>query len=468
MSSSLKFRLHRDRLLLQYRPDNEEYAQAIPERLRVEGHVSVRKVFRFLPEDYLSVAQADKNPHTPPDVSGSDLTFAPESDYPAPDPAGNEGTCTFVLGTHIDGYVVIPKRILGLKHDLLLSDDLQFRTAVFLAVRDISVFGRIDALVQQQIVIGGSHPAAIPVDVFEALLKHFPTSTELLLYGQARIAGVLHEFFETMTDAESKLQQYVSRTRKVRLRPSSEPAPRNRIRSLVQEIELKKFEAARDKLKEMLGAVGKGQGSAPLDFAYTEKNWQDQIVDIFQILFPQYVAVLEQVHLPDTTTDPDGKKKRFCDLLLISSSGAADVVEIKRPEPDQLLSRIPYRDNFPPAKALSLTVMQAQKYLFHLTRHSEQLERRIEQQYATKLPPGLQVRISNPTAYLILGLESWHHHDGDPLNDQRRLDFEVIRRRHAGIVDIITYDDLLRRLGHTIASFQTASPTASAPPGAFP
>jgi hypothetical protein len=41
---------------------------------------------------------------------------------------------------------------------------------------------------------------------------------------------------------------------------------------------------------------------------------------------------------------------------------------------------------------------------------------------------------------------------GEKMTGSQLLDFEVIKRKYANMMDIITYDDLLRRLNHTIAA----------------
>jgi hypothetical protein len=52
---------------------------------------------------------------------------------------------------------------------------------------------------------------------------------------------------------------------------------------------------------------------------------------------------------------------------------------------------------------------------------------------------------------IILGRD--RRQDGSPALDQAQLfDLEVIKRQYANMMDIMTYDDLLRRLGIIIAS----------------
>src|SRR5882672_12954842 len=59
----------------------------------------------------------------------------------------------FVIGKMSGGYQCIDKKVMGLKHDLLISDSVNLQKKLFVAKRDISIFRRIDALINEQIVI---------------------------------------------------------------------------------------------------------------------------------------------------------------------------------------------------------------------------------------------------------------------------------------------------------------------------
>jgi hypothetical protein len=84
-------------------------------------------------------------------------------------------------------------------------------------------------------------------------------------------------------------------------------------------------------------------------------------------------------------------------------------------------------------------IMQVEKYLYHFNRWGEKGEEILNDKYGPDLPVGLKVKIVNPIGMIIMG------RDYDLTQDQKR-DFEVIRRKYRHVVDIITYDDLLRRL----------------------
>lgn len=174
------------------------------------------------------------------------------------------------------------------------------------------------------------------------------------------------------------------------------------------------------------------------------------------LIFPKYVAVIEKVPVEDRYTNPDKIVTRVMDLALVDVNGSIDVIEIKKPFDDVLLRKTLYRDNFVPTGDLSGTIMQAEKYLFHLSKWGIAGEKKLTEKYQALLPPGLQIRITNPKALLILGRD--RKADGNPaLNPTQLFDLEVIKRKYANMIDIITYDDLLRRLENIIASLRRRS-----------
>lgn len=93
--------------------------------------------------------------------------------------------------------------------------------------------------------------------------------------------------------------------------------------------------------------------------------------------------------------------------------------------------------------------MQAEKYLFNLSKWGVEGERDINKRQSAYLPDGLSVKITNPKAIVIAGRSN-------NLTAQQLLDFELIKRKYANIVDILSYDDLLFRLAKLIEKFAPA------------
>ena len=67
----------------------------------------------------------------------------------------------------------------------------------------------------------------------------------------------------------------------------------------------------------------------------------------------------------------------------------------------------------------------------------------------------IELKITNPKAMILLG------RDNDFTGNQR-FDFEIIRRKYANMLDIMTYDDLLRRVGNIIEMMKRQALSMSA------
>jgi hypothetical protein len=83
--------------------------------------------------------------------------------------------------------------------------------------------------------------------------------------------------------------------------------------------------------------------------------------------------------------------------------------------------------------------MQLEKYIYHLNRWGQAGEKKLNERYADQLPTEISLKIVNPSGMIIMGRD--HN-----LTAEQRTDFEVIRRKYRHVVEIMTYDDLLRRL----------------------
>lgn len=387
-----------NQLLLTYQPDRFNDARWLDEKLRQDGEVTLRRTFTFTGADLLTQSASSEE--------------------------RDDSERIFLLGLLEDGYYRINGDVLGLKHDLLLDRGMTLVPSTFIAQRDISVFRRIDELIDEPIVVGGDNESAIPLADFEQLLKTFPTSTELTHYARARIVRVLKDYFGTISDAEGQLNQYLKRKKKL---------PAASRESIVSNFELQKFEYVHAELESMLKQVD----------AYSEKDWQAKILGLLLFVFPKYVAVLENVHIKDFYTNASKTTDRYIDLMLVDANGNIDIIEVKKPFPNAMVSRSTYRDSHTPKKELAGSVMQAEKYLFHLSKWGHAGEKEIYNKRKSELPTWIELKITNPKAMILLG------RDNDFVG-QQRFDFEIIRRKYANMLDIMTYDDLLRRVGNII------------------
>ena len=392
-----------DQLLLNYRADQSDDARWIDNKLKEESKVTLRRTFTFTPTDLLHQSVL----------------------------SSEEDERVFLLGVLENGYYKIHKSILGLKNDLLLDAAMKIALGTFIAQRDISVFRKIDDLIDEPIAIGGKSENSIPLTDFDLLLKTFPTSTELTHYARSRIARVIKDYYGTISDAESQLNQHLNRKKKL-------PTPSRE--SIISNFEVQKFEYVQAEMETMLENAD----------SYAEKDWQTKILGLLLFIFPKYIAVLENVHIKDFYSNPSKATDRYIDLMLVDANGSIDIIEVKKPFSNALVSRTTYRDNHTPRKELAGSVMQAEKYLFHLNKWGYAGEQEIYQKRKDELPSNIELKITNPKAMILLG------RDNDFVG-QQRFDFEIIRRKYANMLDIMTYDDLLRRVANIIEMMRRQS-----------
>jgi len=394
---------------LEYEEDRWGNGKWVWDELTAHNEVRLSRVFYFDQSDLL-------NPPTPPQ-----------------DPGGH--AYRFQLGIFNAGYLEIPARILDVKNDVHIDRAVKVSRTTFAAERNVSIFGRLSALLDHSnpIVIGGTRPNAIPQDVFEELIKKFPNSSELDHYADARVYTILSEYLDGMKDARGRYDSYLNKKSKAL------PATATLDLSALEKLEIEKYILIRDLISDAL--VTKKDLS--------EKEWQKLMLHFLLLLFPKYIMVLENIAVHDYYSDPAKTTDRYIDIGLLDANGNLDVIEVKKPFDDKILRQSKYRGNSIPTTELSGSIMQAEKYLFHLSKWGVQGEKALNKRYAAKLPAGMEIRISNPKAIIIVGRDQI---GGTNMTRSQLLDFEVIKRKYANMMDIITYDDLLRRLNHTIAA----------------
>jgi hypothetical protein len=230
-----------------------------------------------------------------------------------------------------------------------------------------------------------------------------------------RIATIIREELDNTIDANAEYEKYLNRKNKF--------AKNILLPKKISKLETVKFQYLYEKLAAMLNKQDE----------YIEKQWQNEILDMLKLIFPKYIDILKEVQIRDVYT---GKKKRL-DYLLVDYNGNVDIIEIKRPHSGPILTNSTYRDNSVPLRELSGTVMQVEKYIFWLNKWSKTGEEYLTKKCKKRGLP--EIKITNPTGMIIMGRD-------DSLLSGQKKDFEIIKRKYKNIVDIITYDDLLRRL----------------------
>ena len=340
----------------------------------------------------------------------------------------------FIIANSFDDeYYKIRKEVFDIENDIYVSKTVSPKIEFF-SFRHHSVLLQISMITKDPIWIGGSHENAISNDLFNAILQCFPTKIETDRYILSKIQSVLSEVFENVEDYEAKYDKYIA-AKQARLHSYLDLSEKQELVDLFKEYEIDKYTKILEKLKNMLDEP---------EAKYNEKQWQNAIVDILLLLYPKYVKVLSNVEI----YDPYQEKNRYLDYLFVDVNGYCDVVEIKKPFSSCIISDTPYRDNYIPKRELTGAIMQVEKYLFNMNKMGISLEKKITKDRQSELPPNLEIKIANPKGFVILGRTDSN------MDVEKKLDLEVIKKKYANIIDILSYDDLCDRLERIIEKFK--------------
>lgn len=329
----------------------------------------------------------------------------------------------FVIARKWADYYLFNPDILLVGCPVLIHCDAPITWKWFSTEQRTSIFRIIANLRPSRIVIGGEEPDAIPIGEFEKLIDQFPTAYELKRYVQARVSAVVREYSDSKVDADRLYRNYVGK----RLRKNTKD-----IIGLFRAAEVQKYQYLVDRLRGMLAA----------EETYTESAWQAEILQIVLLLNPKYIKAVKSAPVRDT----DRGVTRLVDILLIDASGNVDLIEIKQPFGKCIVTENQYRDNHIPLRELSGSVMQIEKYIYYLNRWGAAGEQALTRKYQNELPAEFSIQITNPSGIVIMGRDL-------NLSPSQQRDFEVVKRKYKNIVDIITYDDLVRRLEAVLKQF---------------
>jgi hypothetical protein len=393
VTSTVEFESHGDEFHLLYSPRDD--AQWVHDKFDQGKELVIKGTFRLTRANLVRATN----------TTGDDI----DEEYPL----------RFLVARRSGAYYKFDPEIVDVGLPVLLHKDAKPTWKWFSAERSVSILRVIAQLEPRRIVIGGVAQDSIPIEDYEKLVAQFPTPTELKRYTLARVASVVRDYSETPVDAEKLYRKYVEK----RIKRES-----NNFRAQFLQQDARKYQFLLDALRSMLSDEN----------TYAESVWQEQILQIILLLNPKYIQAIENVSVPG-----EHGAKRFIDILLIDASGNVDVIEIKKPFDNSVVTKAVYRDNHVPLRELSGSVMQVEKYIFRLNRWGESGEKSLTERYVDRLPSGFQLRITNPSGIVIIGRDN-------NLTAAQRIDFEFVRRKYKSIVDIITYDDLLRRLEYVV------------------
>lgn len=399
----IEFRIEKDKVIATYTTSSNSIDWLV-EKFEDDEKYDFQKTFTFGKEDL--VKDISKRPER--ELGLFDVEIEP---------------IDFIFATLENDYYKIKKGVLSNKIDVYIHQKIEITTELFLVESNISIFKKIENLISEDVYIGGTISNSIEEPIYLELINSFPNSYEKKLYSEAKISNLIKEFFSTTIDGEKKFQNYLNKKKT------------NKGISLIKtfkEVELIKYETILEKLIRMLNDENN----------YSENQWQKEILDIILLLYPKYILVFTEVPV-----NADDIKQKFLDFLLIDSNGNTDIIEIKKPFENSIMTKGLYRDNYIPLRELSGTVMQIEKYIYYLNRWSIKGEKYLTEKYKDKLPDDFDIKITNPSGMIIMGREN-------KLSKEQRQDFEVVKRKYKNLIDIITYDNLIDRLKYTINQIQ--------------
>lgn len=339
-----------------------------------------------------------------------------------------EETLRFCIGEIDADYTRINPNVINTSHLFYFSNDIKLSLTMFVAYRNISILRKIDFLIEDDFYIGGNWEVkrGISLDAYTELIHSFPKTAELDKYANSRISGILKEFFPECDKYQEIYKRYIARQSTLTLSNHKESISNSNLA-----IELAQFSTA---LYQLEGMLSQSEG-------ISESVWQEKIQEILQLLYPKYILYTREI----TFKGIDGYDKRP-DFLLVDTNGFVDILEIKKPDVQVLTKQASYRNNYVPVREFAGAIQQIEKYIFCLT-SLEKSQKDVLKRLSVLLPDGIRPEVVSPQGILLLGRSK-------NFNEQQKRDFELIKRQYKNIADIMTYDDLVRRLRNVVIALE--------------
>lgn len=361
-----------------------------------------------------------------------------------------DNVITFKLGLIRNHYLMLNKLVLDVSRDYYFSIDIELSQRFFVGINSTSIIKKLDSFLPKNVESVYIDPdktdispneeegcVHISFSLFKKFIDNIPKRTEVDNYISTRYSSVFNELFPFELDRiKNKHNKYLRKKREniLSFLKTKKDFQESRI-DLLYDFDLLKLKS----IKEYLAFLVDNPYSVP------ESVFQRYIAKIICLIFPKYLHAVREVSLKGI----DLYEKRP-DFLLIDHQGFIDVLEIKKPD-FCLLKEKKFRNNYISSNDLSSTVQQTEKYVLCLNHFAESFEKNPPKIIQSRLSQGLlnAIHVNNPLGFIIAGRDK-------DFNEQQVNDLELIRRQFRNIVDIITYDDLLKRLDNSI--FQFGSP----------
>lgn len=334
-----------------------------------------------------------------------------------------EDTLRFYIGTVGEVYTQLDSEVFGTDHSFCFGNEIKLKPEMFTAYRNISILRKIDEVIERDFYIGGDweNHNGISKETFDNLLEKFPKTAELDKYAHKRIASIIKDYFPECDKYEAIYEKFVES------KNSSYTASSSAISKFNIQIELEQFTVAYQELMDMLNRYE----------AIDEKQWQEKMHNILQLLYPKYICCAREIKFYG------GKNDKQPDFLLVDTNGFVDILEIKKADIRMLTK---YRNNYVATREISGAIQQIEKYIFCLN-SSDKAKEDVSKKLNGFLPEAVELKIVNPQGILIAGRSNEFNHE-------QHEDFELIKRQYKHVADIMTYDDLAQRLRNIIASLK--------------
>lgn len=328
----------------------------------------------------------------------------------------DESIC-FTIAKTKENYYLLDREVFGIKHNISIEKKLNISDKWFITYPKTSVIKKIDELLQDDLCIVADENGEenyLPSRAFLELIEVFPNSYEVKKYVSSRISYLLSTYVEGVWKNKESYERYLEK-KEANLPLSSFP----NIKLMAYEM----YKKAYDELELMLKN----------SMSYSEKEWQRRIYEIICVLYPKYIARFREIEV-----GTDGRHMKTPDFMLVDSAGFVDILEIKKPDGIKVVSTTEYRNNYVASRDLEGAIVQIEKYIYILNHEGEARVKKIQDKVRNHLPSNFRLKVVNPQGILLLGRSN-------NLTDEQLFDFEIIKRQHKNIVDIMTYDDLLKR-----------------------
>ena len=344
------------------------------------------------------------------------------------DDSDPEETLSFCIGQVKGGFIAISQEVVMTKHRFFFSEKISLKHNMFIAEQNTSILAKIDQIIDGDFYVVDKENSTngVPVEAYLDLIKCFPKKAEIMYYVQSRISNLLKEWLPECDKYQEIYDKHIDKKNKQLVIKNKEHFSRSN-----NAIELAQFSTAKEELEEMLS---RPEG-------VIEKEWQERIHSIIQLLYPQYIYSAREIRFKGID-----KNDKQPDFILVDTNGFVDILEIKKPDVRLITKQASYRNNYVPVVELSGAVQQIEKYIYCLT-SIETSQKTVLEKLRDGLPERMVPQVVSPKGMLLIGRSK-------DFNEQQKRDFEIIKRQYKNIADIMTYDDLLKRISNIVSSLE--------------